>query len=370
MISCRKCKKPIPDNSKFCNHCGISQIQKRGRRADGRVEKRITIDGKQKSFYGKTESEVLRKIAAYQIESEQAKQSRPFSIVADEWREKHFQNLSNGTQKCYAPAVKRAVDFFGNIPINQIKADMIDALICEVAKQGYSSKTVKTQKMVVGMIFKHGILMGDTTENIAQYITIPKNLPKKQRSAPSDSDIAKIKQSTDTQMGLFAFFLLYTGLRRGEALALRYEDIDFNRKRITINKSLSFINDKPIIKETKTAAGTREVILPDILIPLLQSRATGIIFDSNGKYMQESTFRRKWNKYQKEIGISCTAHQLRHAYATMLYDADIDAKDAQDLLGHTDIAITQGIYTHIGKTRKELTEQKLNEFVKKGSSAL
>lgn len=81
----------------------------------------------------------------------------------------------------------------------------------------------------------------------------------------------------------------------------------------------------------------------------------------NGQIMRESTLKNRWIKWRELTGVTLTPHQLRHGYATMLFEAGIPERDAMDLLGHADINMTQNIYTHIRKTRKEETAAKLNE---------
>jgi len=81
--------------------------------------------------------------------------------------------------------------------------------------------------------------------------------------------------------------------------------------------------------------------------------------------MHESTYQGKWKRWQKRVGVTLTAHQLRHGYATMLFEAGISERDAMDLLGHADINLTRNIYTHIRKSRKEETAVILNQAAEK-----
>ena len=100
--------------------------------------------------------------------------------------------------------------------------------------------------------------------------------------------------------------------------------------------------------------------------------------------MKHSTYRRQWIEYCRDVGLceykdfsyknrehtrravpTVTAHQLRHKYATILHEAHIDEKDAQELLGHSSIVVTKDIYTHISQKQKEETRQKLNQFAEK-----
>ena len=86
----------------------------------------------------------------------------------------------------------------------------------------------------------------------------------------------------------------------------------------------------------------------------------GLIFKTTlGSYIAEKQFQRLWGRYAQQTGLTCTPHQLRHAYATMLFDNAIEAKDAQELLGHAQLSTTQNIYTHIRDVRRKKTRDKL-----------
>jgi integrase len=158
--------------------------------------------------------------------------------------------------------------------------------------------------------------------------------------------------------------LLNTGLRKSEALALNYSDIDFENKIITVDKHLIHDGNRPVLEnKTKTINSKREVILLDRVAEKIPKNKKGIIFcNDKGEHLSSKQFRCQWERWQKKYNTTITAHQLRHGFATMLYEAGIDLKDAQDLMGHSDIKTTQSIYTHIRDKRKKETAQKLNEF--------
>lgn len=362
---CKKCKKEIPENSLFCNWCGSPQKKnpkkKMYQRPDGLFEKIVTIDGKRVAFRGKTEKEVTHKMLAYQ---EKKELGRTFQEVAEEWKEEHWQTIEYNTTKGYNPAFNRAMDEFQDDYIKEITANQINSFIIAFSKKGYARKTVSTQRLVLNMIFEYAVLQGDIQYNPAEYVTIPKNLSHKRRDMPSEEDILKVKESINYNMGFFAYFVLYTGCRRGEALALQYKDIDRVKKIIKIEKSVYYVGNTPHIKRPKTEAGTREIILLDKLLEKLpKGKPQDYLFPSkSGGIIGASQFERNWDIYQKETGLTITPHQLRHAYATILFEAGIPEKDAQELLGHANISITHDIYTHITRTRKEHTAKLLNEF--------
>lgn len=254
------------------------------KRADERYKKSITIDGKRKYFYGKSEREVIRKIKDYT--NEKALGAK-FLDIASEWKEEHFKTIRNGTRTSYTPAYDRAVAHFGNQRIGDIETREIYAFLHSVIKQKYSQKTVKTQKLVLNQIFNYAIICGDIESNPVTAIRLPSNLPKSQREIPTDETIEKIKNGVNNHFGLFAYLIIYTGCRRGEALALRYEDIDRERKIIKVTKSLEWVNNvTPTITLPKTEAGVREIILLDMLNEHIPNKEHGLLFPSStGNFM-------------------------------------------------------------------------------------
>lgn len=330
-------------------------------RPDGTREASRIINGKRVTFYGKTDNEIERKMIAYKGEIERG---RAFKDLAEEWKEVHFPTLiGNTAAKCYNAPLTRAIARFDKEPIRQIKAPDVKKYINEFSKKGYSRKTVANQLMVLSLIFSHAIENGDIEYNPALNISIPKNLTKEKRQAATTEDETRIKNSATDW--LLPFLLLYTGLRRGEALALQYSDIDFENDEIRVSKSVYHVSDKPFIKKPKTEAGNRTVPLLAPLKRVLKKQKGEYIFsDDNGKTpLTQRRYRTLWSKYAEATGISCTAHQLRHSYATMLYEIGIDAKDAQNLLGHSTIAITQDIYTHLRENRSKEIAKKMNASI-------
>lgn len=287
-----------------------------------------------------------------------------FKDIAESWDREHAESVEYNTSQSYVAPLRRINNVFGDEKIEDIRASDISAFLLTISKQGFSKRTVQLHRDIINMIFNHAIILGHTRDNPCVAVSLPKNLPSTRRGLPPDEAIKAIKDNYDKPFGLFAAVCLYAGLRRGEALALQYEDIDRKKKVIHITKSVAFVDNNPHIKTPKTAAGTRDVILLDALDAILPD-GTGYIFNKDGKLLTKSSFRKRWLRYCKEIGYDFTAHQLRHAYATTLLEAGIDAKDAQDLLGHANISTTRDIYTHIRQSRRTETANKLNAFLAK-----
>ena len=150
-------------------------------------------------------------------------------------------------------------------------------------------------------------------------------------------------------------------------------------------KSAVFNGNQSEIKSPKTEAGNRMVPIPDMLIPILRNARKGgslyVCPTAAGQRMTETSWNTSWNSYLHYLNIQAggrdasrsrpklvvidrfTAHQLRHTYATMLYDAGVDVKSAQDMLGHADASVTMGIYTHLSAQKKAKAVAALNQHL-------
>lgn len=331
------------------------------KRKDGRWQEQMTVtEGgrtRQKYFYGRTKREVLEKIRAYE---ENQERGPLFETVADEWWDMHEPTIAYNTAKPYKPALKRAKEHFGKTYIRQIKPTDINRFLLDfIRDQHAAQKTANTQLMVINLICKYATANGYIPVNPARDISVPRGLPHTTRDMASDEDIQRIKNSTGCTFGMFAYWILYTGCRRGELLALTWQDVDVKTRTISINKSVYHDSNVPMVKAPKSAAGTRTVPLMDKLLEQITPGKGPVFPGPDGGLITEMQFQKLWAAYTKESGVTCTPHQIRHAYATMLYENKVSVKDAQELLGHAYATTTQDIYTHIRQARKESVKNKL-----------
>ena len=184
-----------------------------------------------------------------------------------------------------------------------------------------------------------------------------------------------------------AMLLLYSGLRRGEATALTWADVDLQNATITVNKGYNFSGKKT--KGPKTAAGNRVVSIPKVLVSYLQTQQDDCLYvlhNSKGKRMTEQGWKRLWESYMRDLNVkygydgkqnknrpgglpmviaTFTPHQLRHTFCTLMYFAGVDVLTARDQMGHKDISVTLGIYTSLDKKFKKKKINRLDAYLKK-----
>lgn len=332
------------------------------KRPDGRYVKVITDPKTHKriSFYGKSAREVNQKILDFQYYAEHG---RIFKTVAEEWWEEAESDLAAQTVGGYRKALKRAIENYGNEFISNIHPKDILRLFKQMELEEYAGKTIANQRIVLNQIFNYAIIQKDITYNPCTAVKIPKNAKKTVRKSASDDDEKKILSSDHPWQ--FPAFALLTGLRKGEILALQWKDIDFENNTIHVYKSVEHINNHPHIKPPKTEAGNRIVpllsILAERMLPLRSHPDHYVFSDNGGKTpLYKQRYNRLYELYSEEVGITCTAHQLRHSYATIAVEEDVNPKDLQNALGHADISTTMNVYAEARKRSVQKVAEKLN----------
>lgn len=336
-------------------------------RPDGLHESILTItmpDGtkKRKAFRGHSDSEVWNKIKEYDRHKDELPAGVLFRAASDGWWDSIEPTLAHNSEKGYKPARARANAEFGPRIVNTITAKEIEAFISRLSAS-YAKKTVITQLQVIRQIFQFAELNGYVVYNPAKSVRVPKGLPQNRRLPPSKAEIDLIKSSVNMPFGLFAYLIYYTGCRRGEALALTGKDFDFEKKLIHITKSVYHVSNAPHIKEPKTEKGFRVVPLPEPLEKVLPDKLpSGYLFSLDGGKtpLRNDDITRLYRQYQQASGVNATPHQIRHGYATALFELGIDPKTAQTILGHAQISTTMDIYTHVCEDVISSTRDRLN----------
>lgn len=356
------------------------------RKSDNLWVEVVKVDGKDKRITAKSKTALKQKLTALELLQEHGEL---FGTVADLWQEAHEKNIEATTGSAYTAHVKRAKEFFTGQHINDITPAQIQGFIDDLGRQGYARDTVHRAKVILNQIFNFAITMPGSTlrYNPVTAVKLPRGLNKTRREPPTADQLIKV--NPDTEMGLFACFLLYTGMRRGEMLALQWKDIDKRARVITVSDVVQYDTNSGHIKDhPKTEAGTRKIPIPDELYKVLpKGKHTGYVF-GGCKPFSASQFRKKWLDWCRENGLAeseirtfkgkngktyehevwlpkVTPHQFRHQYATTLYHAGVDELDTKSIMGHSSITVTRDIYQHISeRDKKSNAASKLNDYYK------
>lgn len=344
------------------------------KRADGRWQDQVKLPGMQKPkyFYGKTQKEVKQKMAAWQKEQVAGKS---FEKVSQEWEVEHEKASAYNTMRAYQAPLKRLREQFGSSKPGDITPDEVSAYLRYLAGRGYGQRTMSMEFAVLNMVFDYAIVKGYASTNPCGPVKLPSGLPKAKRDMPTEEQLEAVKKGVKEPFGLFPYMLLYTGMRRGELLALRWEDIDLEAGVIHVTKSVYFAGSASVVKEPKTESGKRVVVILDALREVLPEPGTGYVFGGK-KPLTDYQFRSAWGNWAKAVGLGpggmkgtdVTPHQLRHAFATILYDAGVGEVDTMAIMGHSSIKVTREVYTHIRQDRIAQTTKQINDYLREQAS--
>lgn len=351
-------------------------------RKDGRYQGSYCDDKGRHYVYDRDPEKLYRKLQSLSDSKEKAPPT--FREIAEDWERQHREEITQRTWNNYEPHYNAILLKHGNKPIRDVTAMEVVAHLTAAKQQGYSATVVNTIRSIYRMIFDYAIAHDLAQFNPVMSVRLPKGLKRGKRIAPTDDQIKTIFANSDAPFGLFPMFLLCTGLRKSEALALTWDDIDFHDREITVTKSLEYVNGaKPTIKPPKTEAGNRTVPIIDLLYDKLQqarsASASALLFPAptsnrggaGGGLMTLRGYEGAWLRYCETAGLmedgkpSLTAHNLRHGTATLMFELGVDELTAQRILGHSRIEITREIYTELREGQNKKSVDKFNEGMRK-----
>lgn len=307
------------------------------------------------------------------IAEREAPKEKTFSDIADEWERTHVSGLNRGSQATYKAPLQQIKDELGDKLVREITPLDVQRIMLEEKAHGYSYKHAALKKSIIKQILDSAVVSGLIQVNPSASVTVPRGMKRGRVEAPEKDVQAIISENLHQPFGDFVAVLLYTGMRTEEAAALRWGDIETKAGKIHVHAAVD-LHGTPILKETKTESGERTVpILPQLRPYLKKPRGAkpdSFVFNCGGALLTRGQISSRWLSWCKAAGLAeqvtfenrhrgskeCTRtewrplvnpHQLRHNYATVLYEQDVDELTAQKIMGHKDISTTRKIYTTI-----------------------
>jgi integrase len=168
----------------------------------------------------------------------------------------------------------------------------------------------------------------------------------------------------DDRLAALWHTIAFTGMRRGEAIGLRWSDVDLENGRLSVRRALIPTNREVVVSESKTVKGRRVVVLDPVTIEVLESQAarqldeqnewdegwveTGLVFTAgNGSALDPESISRYWRQAVKKSMLPpIRLHDLRHTHATLALQAGIHPKVVSERFGHATVSITLDTYSH------------------------
>ena len=219
--------------------------------------------------------------------------------------------------------------------------------------KGLSANSAKAVISVVQSSLRTANLLGLTAEYAADKLRRPKIAERRVECFTLDEQ-KKIESavSESKKDKLYGILLcLYSGLRIGELIALRWSDIDFSKGVLTVSRSGRDGRGGLLIDEPKTISSRRTIPLPRQRLPVLKGvrrrSASPFVVSSGGKAVSVRSYQRSFELLLKKLGIPHKGfHSLRHTFATRALECGMDVKTLSEILGHKNPTVTLNRYAH------------------------
>lgn len=341
-----------------------------------KYDESIYVDGRRYRIRANTQREFAEKAATIR---ERAERGDPSNLTVEQWVTKWMQVYKVDVSPRRLSDIEHQKKMLE--PISKRKlADIRPSDLQEILNRfaGKAAATIKTRKVFLTDCFGTAYKADYIKTDLTKALTMPRGKPAKARRALTAAEYSLVMRAVhDHPGGAFIAIALHCGLRPGEVSALLWQDVDFKKKRITVNKAV--VADKTV-GPPKSKAGNRSVPMPDDLVDILRpikgSPFSLVCPNRAGNMHTQNSRSRMWHSFKRTMHIAAGGktyrnailppyivaddidlYCLRHTYATHLQAAGVPINVARELLGHEDISTTAKIYTHA-------SEEPLNEAVK------
>lgn len=364
----------------FQTYLGIDPITNKERRTTRRGFKTIK-EAKQ------AERNLLLDVEENGLPSNQSDgfQDPTFEELAQLWLENYKTTVKPSTfENVRVKVEKMTEEHFKELKLKKITVAYCQRVVIELSK---TYVLYNHYLSVINRIFKYAVLMDILDSNPFDKVIKPKSRQTQRKGNFLTKEELKefLKLAQNTTLSYFfplVHLMSYTGLRQGEALALKWSDIDFENKKITVNKTAARIKEKQTLQTPKTKNSKRVISIDPATLSILRSwkKDQIKIYFKNGKHFEGDdnfiftnergewvhihNFIRYFKRFIADHKLKpITPHGLRHTHASLLFSAGVEPKNISDRLGHSTVQITLDLYTHITEEQRTDTVEKLLEYM-------
>ena len=327
-----------------------------GQKINGKYKQKWT-----RGFSSRAECEKeLSALIASRDSSEAPKIDYTLSVYLPFWLENHARDksLKPNTVRGYAVNIQNhIIPVLGNVRLTELKPTDIHAVFEAMGKKGLNGTTRKYVYSVLKLALKDAYRMELVNRNVAEMI----NPPRKSNYHAlflNDKQLITLFEAVLSEPHGYRealCLMICLGCRRGEALGLKWSDIDFENKTIHICRTATPLKNTYELTDCKTQSSIRYVVMPKALIQVLLEWKTlkghkedaFVCIREDGKPVIANTLTKHFKKILHNCGLkNIRLHDLRHSFASLMANKGVPVNTVKEMLGHSDIKTTLSIYTH------------------------
>jgi len=344
------------------------------RRKDGRWTAVLTVgSGKRKSYYGRTRAEVQRKLASAVAALQSglvppASERQTLSQFLTGWLENTVKpSVRAWTFRGYEGKVRTHIlPGLGNVTLVNLTPQRLEAFLNQKRTAGLSPQTVQHLRAILRAALSDAVKWGLVPRNVATLVDGPR-VPHHDIQPLSPDEARRLVEAVAPyRLGALFSVALAVGLRQGEALGLRWEDVDLDAGTLTVKKTLQRIGGEFVLVEPKTVRSRRTIALPSAAVDALRTHRArqmeerlmagslwrdewGLVFTTaKGRPLQGTNVTRTFQQLLTRAGLRRQRfHDLRHSCASLLLAQGVHPRVVMETLGHSQIGLTMNTYSHV-----------------------
>lgn len=343
------------------------------KRTDGRWEARLSLpDGTSKAFYAKTRSEVAERLTQALHDQRQGvpptSGRQSLSQYLTSWYETVQPQVRPSTYRRYGDYTRHLKAGLGRQPLAQLSPQQVQQFYARKIADGLSPTTVYNIHGMLHRALDDAMRLGVLSRNVTELVRPPRKATREMRTLSPEEVRRFLGVVQGDRFEALYVLALSTGMREGELLGLRWQDLDLDQAVLRVRLNVAETATRYVLAEVKTAYSRRSIGLIPAAVAALrqhqerqhaQRQRLGDAYDASldlvfpnrngGIMIPDNLAKRSFKQHLEAAGLprSIRLHDFRHTAATLLLSAGVNVKVVSEMLGHADVGITLRVYAHV-----------------------